>query len=166
MHLFLLINLVLQLLQIHPDSPRIGDTLPPLALSGNMNTDSLRGHILVVDVWASWNAPSRRHNLQLIKLYEKYRQINFRRDRQVIFLSISLDTQQDMWLIARAKDDLHWPYNFCDFKGWESPLVPALNLKRVPSNFLVNEQGIIIARDIWGTPLDSTLKSLHPKMPN
>jgi thiol-disulfide isomerase/thioredoxin len=168
--LLLFIQLFLHIFQTVPEHPGVEDPLPSCILyrtnAEPVYTDSLKGNILVLDFWASWNAPSRKHNMQLIKMHEKYRQYNFRRKKQVLFLSVSMDTQPELWLIARAKDDLHWPYNFCDFKGWESPLATQLNLYRIPANFVVDETGKIVGKDLWGTRLDSLLQSLQGDVPN
>lgn len=170
MLIFLLIHWLLLLFPEPADHLLPGDRLPSCAFrnaSGEMvYTDSLRGHIVVLDIWASWNLPSRSHNLQLIKLYEKYRVLNIRKKHQVCFLSISMDTQRDFWLVARAKDDLHWPYNICDFKGWDSETLDSLDLHIIPANFIVDANGTIVARNLWGPVLDSTLKELNKQVPN
>lgn len=167
---FLLIQLLLAFIDIPQKPLAAGDKLPSctfLNASGEtVNTDSLRGNILVMDFWASWNIPSRSHNKQLIKLYEKYRTINFRKKHQILFLSISLDTQRELWLVARAKDNLHWHHNICDFKGWDSEVMDQLNINIIPANFVIDREGEIAAKNSWGMELDSTLRELNKEMPN
>jgi thiol-disulfide isomerase/thioredoxin len=170
MQIFLLIQLFILLLQPHPEILKPGERFPSCIFStsdGNaLYTDSLIGNIMVIDFWASWNSPSRKHNLQLIKLYEKLRVQNYRRKHKVLFLSVSMDTQFDLWLVARAKDDLHWPYNICDFKGWDSEITDRLGLRIIPANFIVDQKGIIVAKNLWGMGLDSTLREMNKQMPN
>ena len=170
MQLPLLIQLLLLLLQVPIEKYKVGDKFPACAFvngaAGTIHTDSLVGDVLVIDFWASWNLPSRKYNLQLIKLYEKYRQQNFRKKHQIQFISVSLDTRNDLWLVARAKDNLHWPINSCDFKGWESEFTDKLGLELIPANYIVDPKGVIVAKNLWGPQLDSTLKTLSKEMPN
>jgi peroxiredoxin len=143
----------------------VGDPLPAFRLesvNGEMiSNDSLKGNLIVWTFWASWNQPSRKNNIEMVKLYEKYRQLNFLKKRKVLFITFSLDTQADLWKIALLKDDLHWKMNICDFKGWESPIVEQFKVSRLPTNFIAGKDGKIVAKNIWGRELDSVLTVLN-----
>jgi thiol-disulfide isomerase/thioredoxin len=129
----------------------MGDTL---SLSG------YRGNIVLLDFWASWNQPSRKHNLTTVKLYETYRSASLRKKRKFIVVQVSLDTRQDLWKTAIIKDNLYWKTHICDLKGWNSPFVALYNFRRIPTNVLIDTSGNIIGRDLWESSLDSALSVL------
>jgi len=155
---------------VEPAGLSPGSTMPSCKLQltdGTVfTTDSLKGNILVVSFWASWNQASRKHNKQLVRLYEKYRTLNYRRKAQIQMVSISLDNQRDLWLYARAIDNLHWPYNSCDFKGWESETINKMKVNLIPSNYIVDVNGTIVAKNCWDFQLDSVLQRLNNNVPN
>jgi peroxiredoxin len=134
-----------------PDFTEIGKNGDTITLS------KYRGNLVLLDFWASWNQPSRKHNLSTVKLYEKYRAQSLRKKRKFVVIQVSLDTRPDLWKTAITKDNLHWTTHICDFKGWDSRFVSLYNFRRVPTNMLIDTAGNIVARDIWEDRLDSTL---------
>jgi peroxiredoxin len=132
-----------------------------ITLNGDtLNLDSLHGNIVLIDFWASWNVPSRRNNLTTKKLYEKYRAASLRKKRKFMVIQISLDTRQDLLQSAISKDNLYWKTHVCDFLGWKSPYVSLFNLRRIPTNFLIDTSGTIVAKDVWEGELDNQLNRL------
>ncbi len=125
-----------------------------------LNLDSLHGNIVLIDFWASWNVPSRKNNLTTKKLYEKYRAASLRKKRKFMVIQISLDTRSDLLQAAISKDNLYWKTHICDFKGWKSPYVSLFHLRRIPTNFLIDTAGVIVAKDVWEGVLDSELSRL------
>lgn len=129
-----------------------------IALSGDTVTlSAYRGNLVLLDFWASWNQPSRKHNQSTVKLYEKYRALSLRKKRKFVVIQVSLDEREDFWRTAVTKDNLHWRTHICDFKGWNSPFVSLYNFRRIPTSMLIDTAGNIVARDIWEERLDSTL---------
>jgi len=112
------------------------------------------GKYILLDFWASWCVPCREEHPFLKKAYEKYQSKDF------TIISISLDRveDKDKWLTAIKKDGLVWT-QLCDFKGWNGEVVNLYNLfgRGIPSNFLINPQGKIIARDLRGKQLENKL---------
>lgn len=127
------------------------------ASGDTVSVEKMRGNLVLIDFWASWNQPSRRNNQTTLKLYEKYRAASLRKRRKFMVVQISLDTRVDLWRTAIHRDNLYWKTHICDFKGWNSPYVTQFQFKRIPTNLLVDTAGNIIARDIWGSRLDSAL---------
>lgn len=124
----------------------------------SVNSESYKGKVVLVDFWSSWNAPSRKHNLTTKKIYEKYRGLSVRKKRQFTVIQVSLDTRRDLLNIAISKDNLPWRTQICDYTGWYSPYVSLFDVKKLPSNFLIDTAGIIIATNIWDNDLDIAVK--------
>jgi peroxiredoxin len=126
------------------------DTLgQPVSLS------SFRGKYVLIDFWASWCGPCRAENPTVVKAYNKYK------DKGFTILGISLDRpgQKDKWLKAIHDDGLTWTH-VSDLKFWDNEVAKLYDIKAIPTNFLVDKSGKIVARDIQGEALDSTLGGL------
>lgn len=130
------------------------------SMGDTLRLSSYRGSLVLLDFWASWNQPSRKHNHSTVKLYEKYRAMSLRKKRKFVVVQVSLDTREDLWKTAIIKDNLYWRTHICDFKGWNSPFVSMYHFKRIPTNVLIDTAGNIVARDIWENSLDSALNVL------
>lgn len=151
-------------------SNRSGQSIPRVVMV-NMNGDTvktaeLQGKVVYVYFWSSWCNNCRKQSKQLIELYEKIRQINLRKKKEVVFIAVSLDDSERLWRIAVSQDDLHWPNNVCDTKGWKSPIADAFGLRKIPSNFIYDTQGKLVKRNVWGNQLDSLLVQLNSLVPN
>ncbi len=125
----------------------------PLAL------ESLRGSLVLVDVWASWCKPCRKQHPKLVKVYEDFRNAQFQKAKGFTIYQISLDADRDAWLKAIEKDNLHWPYHGSDLKGWESEVVALYQLEAIPSSFLLDENGLIIGKDLSANDLAKVLEN-------
>lgn len=57
-----------------------------------------------------------------------------------------------------SKDELIWDYHVSEFKGWYSPTAVKFGINSIPSNFLIDENGIILAKDLRGQKLELVLQ--------
>jgi thiol-disulfide isomerase/thioredoxin len=114
---------------------------------------SLRGKYVFIDFWASWCGPCRAENPNLVKAYQKFQGKPFE------IVGISLDDKKEPWLKAIEKDNLPWVH-LSDLKGWDNGLARHYGIKWIPSSFLLNPEGRIIARDLRGDALDKMLSEL------
>lgn len=123
--------------------------------SGNPVTlSSLRGHYVLVDFWASWCSPCRGENPNLVRQYRLYRDKGFR------VLQVSLDDKKDKWEKAIDQDSLPW-LHVCDLQGWNNAAGKLYGVTAVPSSFLVDPQGKIVAVRLRGEELNEKLASIY-----
>lgn len=144
--------------------PLLRKQAPELALSGldgqPLSISMFRGKYVLVDFWASWCAPCRAENPNLVKAFTKYK------NRSFTILGVSLDSDRGQWKDAVESDGLVWNH-MSDLKGWNSEAVKTYNFDAVPFNVLLNPSGEIIAYGLKGEYLAKKLEevfSLGSKM--
>ncbi|PTS91989.1 hypothetical protein DBR11_27710 [Pedobacter sp. HMWF019] len=115
---------------------------------------SLKGKLVLVDFWASWCGPCRKENPNLVKAYEKYHSQGFE------IVGVSLDDKKEAWIKAIDADKLTW-IHVSDLKGWKSNLAKEYGIRSIPTNFLVDRNGKIIAKDLRGEALEKKLSMIY-----
>lgn len=115
-----------------------------------------KGKYTLVDFWASWCKPCRLENPNLVKAYQEYHDAGFN------ILGVSLDRDKNKWVQAIEKDGLLWE-QISNLKFWQDPIAQMYNVKAIPANFLLDENGVIVATDLRGTELEAKLKELFGK---
>jgi peroxiredoxin len=110
---------------------------------------------LLIDFWASWCGPCRRENPNLVQTYNEYK------DKGFNIFSVSLDKPDDKesWLKAIADDQLTWAHA-SDLLFWDSAPAKLYGVRAIPSNVLVDKDGIIVARNLRGEDLGKKLAEL------
>ncbi|GAA0528719.1 TlpA disulfide reductase family protein [Chitinophaga japonensis] len=136
---------------------KVGDTAPDFTLpdpSGKMvKLSSFRGKYVLVDFWASWCKPCRMENPNVVKAYQQYKDKNF------TILGVSLDKKKEAWVQAIQADGLTWNH-VSDLKFWDSAVVPLYGINAIPTNFLLDPQGKIIAANLRGNALEQKLQEV------
>ena len=113
---------------------------------------SFKGKYLLIDFWASWCGPCRQANPTMVRLFNKYKTRNF------TILGVSLDRPgaKNDWLAAIKNDGLVWT-QVSDLKFWQNSAAQLYSVSAIPSNFLIDPAGKIIARDLRGVDLENKL---------
>jgi len=116
---------------------------------------SLRGQYVLIDFWASWCGPCRQENPNLVKAFNTYK------DKGFTVLGVSLDQEngREAWVKAIQKDNLTWTH-VSDLKFWNNAVAQEYGVHAVPQNFLLDPSGKIVAINLRGEELQSTLDKL------
>jgi peroxiredoxin len=141
-----------KLKNIRIGTPMIVFELPD-ATGKLISVSDLRQKIVLVEFWASWCAPCRATNPSLKKLYA-----NFQRKGFEIY-GISIDVDDNDWKQAIKEDDLPWINTVAKGK-WSNPVIKSLGIQWVPSNYLIDRNGNILAINIKPEELEKKLGQL------
>jgi thiol-disulfide isomerase/thioredoxin len=120
---------------------------------------NFRGKYVLIDFWASWCKPCRDANPNLVRLYQQYK------PKGLEIIGISLDdttrtiNERNNWLNAIESDNINW-IQVSDLIGAESEAAKLYGVKSIPSTFLLNKEGKIIAKDLNGTLLNQKLSEI------
>jgi peroxiredoxin len=136
---------------------KFGYDAPEIALpSANGDTirlSSLKGKVVLLDFWASWCPPCRASNKQLVKLYPKFK------DKGFEIFGVSLDDNKSQWTKAIQKDKVSW-MQVNDGGGWDAKTAISWDIRAIPTSYLINKEGKLIATDLDGKELEKALKDI------
>ena len=117
--------------------------------------NKIKGKVTIIDFWASWCKPCRVENPNLVKLYNEYHS----KGLEIISVSLDREAQKDFWIKAIEKDQLNW-YNISNLKFWQEPIAKLYGVNSIPATFIIDENGILIAKKLRGAQLDQKIKEL------
>ena len=117
----------------------------------SLKLSDYRGKYVLLDFWASWCAPCRQENPNIVKLFNSFKTKNF------TVLGFSLDDNKDNWIKAIGDDNLTWDH-VSELKQWDAPTAQLYNISAIPASFIINPEGVIIAKNLRGEALNEFLK--------
>ncbi|TCS87777.1 peroxiredoxin [Anseongella ginsenosidimutans] len=153
----------------HPFGKKLADRLaiakntsigsPAPAFSGKnpegetVSLESSLGKITLIDFWASWCAPCRKENPNVVKLYNEFQPLGLE------IIGVSLDDNAEAWKQAIRDDQLEWKH-LTDLQGFQSAIAREYGIMAIPQTYLVDENGVIIAKGLRGKALREKVEEL------
>lgn len=123
--------------------PQVGSKAPEISLpteNGEITKlSSMRGKVVLLDFWASWCRPCRVTNKQVQPIYKKYK------DKGFEIYSVSVDASKPAWLSAVKQDNIEWAHVIDTKAANGNQLTQTWNIQYIPSTFLIDKQGTIVA---------------------
>jgi len=129
----------------------------PTPEGDTIRLSSTRGSVVLLDFWASWCAPCRMENPNLVKAYNTFRKKGFQ------IFQVSLDKTKEAWVKGIKDDKLESWIHVSDVQYWNSVVVPLYKIESIPSNFLLDKDGKIIATNLRGEQLQKKLEEIFNK---
>ena len=137
----------------------LGEKMPdfrlPTPTGDTLSLAGVKGSLVLVDFWASWCAPCRRENREIVRpLYDRFRDKGFQ------VLAISIDSDRKSWQRAIEKDGATW-LHAGDLMGDASPVRQSLRFEFIPNNYLLDETGRLLARNLHGEALQKFVEKYY-----
>lgn len=141
----------------------IGDKIPDLnttLITGeSFSMDNLKGKMVLIDVWASYNAPSRVKNYQLDELRDRFSNSGFYNGNGVEVVSISLDRFMTPVKEAIQMDEIQNFYHICDLQGTNNGIAKKFQVSE-PVTILIDGDGRIVTKSTSMNKISDALTSL------
>ena len=118
-----------------------------------LSLESMKGKVTIIDFWASWCRPCRIENPNLVRLYKRMH------DKGLEIISVSLDKSKASWIQGIEDDGLIWNH-VSSLKYWKEPVALLYGVSAIPKAFILDENGVIVAKDLRGAQLDAKIEEL------
>lgn len=159
---FLIVGIVLTTSSYTTSTSRIsegiypGDLMPELKIndeSGKMlDLEHLKGVKVLVNFWAAYNAESHMKNVLLWNTLQKEK-------HALVMVSVSFDKSKAVFEKTLSIDGINDKYQFFDTKGSDSEIYQKYQLEKGFQNYLIDENGVIMAINLTPKDLDRLLET-------
>jgi thiol-disulfide isomerase/thioredoxin len=130
----------------------VGDKFPKTELLGDN-----KGNLVLVNFWAAYDAESRDENVQFSSIAEKYDEKTTEEGQRLRSMSVSMDRFEKVFEEVVKQDGLRFSKVSIETEGCHSKLAKDLKWNNLFGNFLIDDQGKIIAKDFTPEELKQML---------
>ena len=113
----------------------------------------LKGKVILLDFWSAELGTSNQLNAELKETYARSKERGFE------VYQVAIDLSKALWIERVQEQALPW-ISVSDLKGEGSIAGRLYNLQKLPSNFLINREGIIVGQDLYGEKLSKEIAKL------
>ena len=141
----------------------VGDIFPnlkfPMLTKDTLSLKNLLGKKLtIIDLWASWCAPCRKENREvLVPIWNKYH------NQGLQIVAYGLESDESIWRAAAEHDGANRWFQASDLQGDDSPFFKKIRVHTIPANFILDNEGVVLAKNIHGRALMDLVKSYMKK---
>jgi peroxiredoxin len=115
--------------------------------------NDIKGKATLIDFWAAWCRPCRAENPNVLKVYNKYH------DKGLSIIGVSLDKTAEAWKKAIEDDGLTWNH-VSNIAYFNDAIAKMYNVDAIPAAFLLDENGVIVAKNLRGPALEAKVAEL------
>ena len=138
-------------------NPKVGDKYAdftePNVEGKNISLSSFQGKVVLLDFWGSWCGPCRANNPNLVKIYLEFNSKGFE------ILGVAAEVERNAWIRAIKQDGLVWQ-NVTDLQSWNNRAALIYGINKYPTNYLIDRNGKIVAKDLQGDALRDKLREI------
>lgn len=134
----------------------IGSVAPDFSLD-NTTLHEIKGNLKIVNFWATWSAPCRAENVNLLRIYEQYHL------KGVEIISVSLDENQKMWRKAIMEDGITEWRHIANFDGKYTEMIQSYCLQAIPYTYILDGNNVIVDKGLNGEVLRKKIGALLKK---
>ena len=144
-------------LMAQPTGLVLGNKSPEIKLTttkgDTITLSSLKGKLVLIDFWGTWCAPCVEEQVDLARLYKKYKLASFTNGKGFEIYGVALEAKKPNWETFITKNKINW-IQVSDLKFWRSPVAKAYNIQELPFNVLIDGKGVILAKNLHGKELE------------
>lgn len=136
---------------------QVGSVIPPVSFTlvdgRTVNIPGVWAKLILVDFWADWCSQCHGQPLKLKQIYKDYEK------KGLVIIQVAADFNSDSLLSITTRDSLNW-INMAEVDPYNSALFRSLGIVNLPTNFLVDRWGRVIAKNVYGDSLSYKLTEI------
>lgn len=129
------------------------DFSAPTPSGAQLALKDVMGKVTLIDFWAAWCKPCRAENPNVVNIYNKYH------DKGLNIIGVSLDRTADDWKKAIEDDGLNWNH-VSNIAYFDDAIAKLYNIQAIPATFLLDENGVIVAKNLRGPALEEKIATM------